>query len=307
MDELYYKCREIVIKNTCVSDLLTIDILTISILALVLDRGQSVIRDIPGILSHLRIISDERTPAEVYADERAKGNFTNDMNLDDTAATVIRRFDLILDFLDEKRLMIIPQKGFKTNPIRVIETAIHELTHLLRFGDGKLIDGVYRCHEGVVEKTLDFNQGRIALRNEFLEEAIVQQSTLHSLYTLFEHLDDCNVPSPILRAIKFHKTNYNSNIYSVLVFLLNGFCEDMEFSKLVDDTFDSKSYKKLALYFNHVMDDDAAFLKLSKAFDNTHFTSCCDEEKFRSCFNSIDYMLKAFNNNRKTMQYKKEN
>ena len=263
MNRVFIMCQKIVEINTNIRDRETIDLLAASIMGIVIDRGQSALDLIPEILRKTNIISDNRSVLEVEHQEL--NNYKEDKQLVNAKACVTRLFSFEGDKCFEKRYLIIPKNSIKTAPINTVEQIIHELMHLLRFRNAVRDNDKIIFNEGLATKTIDLNSHITYRKNYMLEEAANQHFAKRALNSLLSYSDEITV-TPLFTRINHDKPEYKSKIYDIYVKLFEKFMEDLNLNDLIEHTFISSSLP-VERYFNTVMGDKEAFIKLSHYFN----------------------------------------
>lgn len=269
MDKLYKKCRNLVRENIPYCNGEVLNILTLSVLSLMLTLGEENIKNLFNKLRTLHIYSDNRSVIDVAHKEL--DNYENDDDLKFAVAALIREVYYKNNKPYEIRSLIIPRKNINNNPIEVVEATTHELVHLLRYGDTYVSSGCILTNDGIASKKINCSTGEVFHKNRILEESIVQKYAKDSTNALLEYLSSVQTFNGTINKMKKNKDSYESLIYDIPVHLLERFLDDSSFKGLVDATFISRSPKDLSRYFNMVMEDDYSFTKLSDAFDLIFF------------------------------------
>ena len=279
MDKLYQKCVRLVVSNTEVKDRDTIEVLAYSILSLLLVSSDEVLEKIPAILQKLTIYSDNRSVLEVLHEE-AK-HYGEDDELKDALACVTTKMVPRGKDMIEKNFLILPKSSIHGDPIQMIEKTTHELVHLLRRVSLGKVDNYYVIQDGISTKRVDLKHHETFKKHSALEEAIVQKRAKDATLSLLEYLKHSKgeKDDSLLYGILKEKDSYQSVIYDIHVYLLEMLLEDQDMLQRINDTYQTNDVREVSRYFNNVLDDNGAFLRLSNYFDKLDFALSLGNDK----------------------------
>ena len=264
MNRWFYDCQKMVEANTTLQDRETIDLLAASILALAMYRGFDVFGQIAVILKNIIIISDNRSVLDVQ--HQVINNYKEDKELRNANACVTRRFSLKNNICNEVRYLIIPKLNIRRDPIGTLEKTTHELIHLIRYKDAKKEGNRLVFSEGICVKSIDLNTNITYRRDYTLEETIVQYGAKRATEALLARSSELS-QNLLFKRVDKKKYKYRSEIYEAHVKFFEILMEDSTAKRIVEETYETGSVKPLSVYYNAVMDDNGAFLRLSNNFN----------------------------------------
>ena len=297
MKELYDKTKEFLQENYKgeLNDE-TLDILTVSIMALYGRFSEVSIKRLPGILSKLEFHFGEESIPEMVS--KRYPEYPIEEIGEDTNAFATRALALGDDNkFSEEWSMYVSTHNIESRLINVIGKSVHELIHLLRFNgivdgekESKIRDGVSiaRCNK----------ETKIVKRKHYnLEEGIVERFTINAMDALYEFISSYDVSfSSALSAIKNdYKTKFDSS-YQVERFFLDGLTRDKKFDELLEYSFlDESEPLELITYFNNVVGDPSGFTRLSRGIDRTvEYAQNEDEVNFKKSTQEIINQINGF-------------
>ena len=291
MDQLFELFLNMVRDNTNIKDYETQYVFATSILSIFLLKGNSIISKMPELLRSIDIYSDHRPVNEVLYDLGK----TKDKSIGEGMLSCINReYFYHGDKLIENRQLIVPKKDGNETILHSIEKATHELIHLLRYGDIRRNESIIREQEGIRTRTKDLSNNHVTTIHSSLEEAIVQDNTLQALQYLKDYINDLS-DNIFFFQIRKAKRTFESNIYKSHVILLKCFEEDPRFKKEVDLTFETKDPTSLSIYYNNMMDDGDAFMRLSRYYDQlNHFIDINDSPNAIKSVNDINNIIAKY-------------
>ena len=297
MKELYDKTKEFLQENYKgeLNDE-TLDILTVSIMALYGRFSEVSIKRLPGILSKLEFHFGEESIPEMVS--KRYPEYPIEELGEDTNAFATRALALGDDNkFSEEWSMYVSTHNIESRLINVIGKSVHELNHLLRCNglvdgekESKIRDGVSiaRCNK----------ETKIVKRKHYnLEEGIVERFTINAMDALYEFISSYDVSfSSALSAIKNdYKTKFDSS-YQVERFFLDGLTRDNKFDELLEYSFlDESEPLELVTYFNNVVGDPSGFTRLSRGIDRTvEYAQNEDEVNFKKSTQEIINQINGF-------------
>lgn len=271
MKALFKNCQKLITDNYQGSiDEVSLEVLTIAVMALVLRNEKRALDRLPLLLQKIEVYAEKDSVSNI-----AKKNISsfNDTIIDDEiVACVIRGFgknDETGEVCEDKCL-IVSTINLDDNPSDIIMKVTHELTHLLR--DKEFItDGTsLKMRNGIsIVRIKDISVGDKKIKHFYFEEGIVQRYTNQALDMLHEFIAGVELPEGSLLA-RF-KRDYPDKVglaYDLQVQIVDTLCRDKQFDEAVDASFDEDvAPARLAVYFNDVMGDGTAFTSLSKDMD----------------------------------------
>lgn len=277
MNSVYNKCRDIISKYIDCDDDIK-EVLCMAFVGLVSYFGESFVEDMPKMLSGLTI-------------ERIKGD------------NIVLNIDAVFD--DDgtvaDKVLYYPEDSFDDNYTETIIRTIFELIHLYRFKGITEKNGSIELKNGVASKKITIDDFSIRDRGFELEEAITSyfaKESFNGLRLLLED-DECDISMEHYEDIINHKYY----LYDIRTHIMELFMKNDDFKKIVmsrsgDDIPFPKKY-------NDIMDNDAAFSKLLKLYQNlSKYLSDNDEDNLNETIKAILSEIDSFNN--KGKQYKKD-
>lgn len=201
--EIYEKCLELVIKNIkqpLQKDI--IEILAISILALMLKNPKRTLEKMPSILQELTILADNRSVLEISHDEL--NNYQEDENLKYSDACVTRSLKINEETgeIKETKNLLISLKS--ENTVTLIQKTTHELTHLLRFKGIEQKGDYIHIKDGISIARFNLKTASLKRKHYHLEEGIVEKYTVEAMKDLYKFVNDnpsLTVTQPLLKKI----------------------------------------------------------------------------------------------------------
>lgn len=271
MKELYDAAQQLILNNYKDElEPLVLDILTISVMALLLRNEKLTIERLPKILNDVTIYAEDKSTLEIS--QSRLGNFQENELLSNACACSQRvaTFDAEKMEVQEKAYLIISTGVLADNIVEAIGKCTHEFTHLLRRGSIKLKDDTMYVTDGIKTTSINFKTNHRKCKHFYLEEGIVQRYTMQALDMLHEFVKKDSGPKS--NTISCFKRNYPKrfqNPYAICTDLLNQLCEDNNFNILVDETIClGEETSELISYFNSLVGDKVSlFTNFSKDLD----------------------------------------
>lgn len=301
MKELFESCQKLILDNYKGKiDDVSLEVMTISVMALVLRNEKRTLERLPQLLQKIEVYAEKDSVLNI-----AKRNIStfNDETIDNNiGACVIRGFGKDDDTGEvyEDKCLIVSTINLDDNPSDIIMKVTHELTHLLRDKSFTTDGTAVKMMNGIsVVRVKDIATGEKKTKHFYFEEGIVQRYTNQALDMLHEFISGENLPENSLLA-RFKK-DYPSKVrsaYDLQVQIVDTMCRDEKFDAAVDASFDEDvSPARLAVYYNDKMGDATAFTSLSKDVD-TCFIELVGGDKnktevaYRSALTKVAQFLK---------------
>lgn len=266
MDKMFLKCRELLLGNTKskLSDE-AIDLLSISILALYLNDGEIILERMPEIIKNLDIIKvDYKTVFEMIREINRNAVYDE---YKDTAGANVTLFNN--NGIIETLIISLSQRNSK---LEIIDTMVHELTHLLRKGEILGGDGCLSFYEGISVRHRDMLYNNVIRVHVGLEDAIVEHHAKETITTLVEFLKgekEDSICKSLLDGEQLEYSDVEPCAYNFFNRTLDILCEDDIFKEELEKTFRTPDHlgKGMMRRFNAVLGSDDAFADYSCLFD----------------------------------------
>lgn len=278
MNSVYNKCRDIISKYIDCDDDIK-EVLCMAFMGLVSYFGESFIEEIPKMLGDLTV-------------ERVKGD------------NVVLNIDAVFDD-DETvadKVLYYPEDSFEDNYTEVIIRTIFELIHLYRFNGITEKNGSIELKTGVASKKITIDDFSVKERGFELEEAITSyfaKEAFNGLRLLLED-DECDISMEHYEDIINHKYY----LYDIRTHIMELFMKNDDFKKIVT-SHSEEDNKPFSIKYNDFMDNDAAFSKLLKLYQNlSKYLNDEDEDNLNDTIKALLSEIDSFNN--KGKQYKKD-
>lgn len=294
MDEMFLKCRQLLRDNIKgkLSDE-AVDLLSISVLALYLNDGEMILERMPKIIRNLDLISiDERTIFEMVKDIDKKANCEEYKNTVGANITFFNSNGIV-----ETLLVSLSQRDSK---LAIIDTMVHELTHLLRKGTTLSGTDWIAFYEGISVRHWDMLYNSVSRVNVWFEDAIVEHHAKEAISTLVELLkseDEDSICNSVLDGDDQEYRDVEPGFYPFFNKTLDILCEDDEFKAGLAETFRTPGRlgDKMIRRFNMVFCDDNAFTRYSYYFDLLGGTFATgDDSQREKASDEIALMTKEF-------------
>lgn len=295
MKELYESAKQIILNNYKGDlDEETLDILTVSVMALFARFSDVSQKRIPEILNKLEIHFGDKSISEMVSDRYPEypigeiGEHTN--------AFVTRAMKLGDDNkFDEEWTMFVSKSAIKHDSVNIVAKTTHELVHLLRFNGIIDSDTEAKIRDG-------FSVGRVNKETKVLkrkhynfEEGVVEHFTIKSMENLYELIKNEDVSfSPVLSTFKSNfETNFKKS-YEIERFFLDGLLRDKKFEELLEYSFvDQSEPLTLVTHFNNVVGDASGFTRLSRTIDRV--VDCATAEDTANFQKNTEDAIKQIN------------
>lgn len=310
MDSIRLKCRKMVDDNVAGEiDEDVRELLTIAVMAIVINKEKIALQKLPTILQRLNIFAENKSVLEI-AHERL-GNYSEDdalryadasatrmLEIDEENGTIEEQFNLLISLTDIER----------KNTANMIEKITNGLIHLMRYGTIESNDSSISIKDGISTMTFSKKNRKLRKKHFTLEGGVTQYYTLQSLDKLYNFIENEYISDDAyLNKFKTEYKSHQSACYLFPVTVVELLCEDQQFRRLLDESFEeSKGPSKVALYYNEVMHDGSAFTFLSHQID------CCtietdngDDERALSSLEIIKKEITRFKREAKTYQKKR--
>lgn len=294
MNEMFLKCRQLLQDNIKgkLSDE-AIDLLSIAVLALYVNDGEMILERMPKIIRNLDLISiDERTIFEMVKDIDKKANCEEYKNTVGANITFFNSNGIV-----ETLLVSLSQRDSK---LAIIDTMVHELTHLLRKGTTLSGTDWIAFYEGISVRHWDMLYNSVSRVNVWFEDAIVEHHAKEAISTLVELLkseDEDSICNSVLDSDDQEYRDVEPGFYPFFNKTLDILCEDDEFKAGLAETFRTPGRlgDKMIRRFNMVFCDDNAFTRYSYYFDQLGETFATDDDcKREKTSDEIALMTKEF-------------
>lgn len=294
MDEMFLKCRQLLRDNIKgkLSDE-AVDLLSISVLALYLNDGEMILERMPKIIRNLDLINiDERTIFEMVKDIDKKANCEEYKNTVGANITFFNSNGIV-----ETLLVSLSQRDSK---LAIIDTMVHELTHLLRKGTTLSGTDWIAFYEGISVRHWDMLYNSVSRVNVWFEDAIVEHHAKEAISTLVELLkseDEDSICNSVLDGDDQEYRDVEPGFYPFFNKTLDILCEDDEFKAGLAETFRTPGRlgDKMIRRFNMVFCDDNAFTRYSYYFDQLGETFATgDDSQREKASDEIALMTKKF-------------
>lgn len=269
--EIYEKCLELVIKN--IKQPLQkeiIEILAISILALMLKNPKRTLEKMPSILQELTILADNRSVLEISHDEL--NNYQEDENLKYSDACVTRSLKINEETGEIKETKNLHISLKSENTVTLIQKTTHELTHLLRFKGIEQKGDYIHIKDGISIARFNLKTASLKRKHYHLEEGIVEKYTVEAMKDLYKFVNDnpsLTVTQPLLKkyVAKFPSLE-DFSCYPLQTNLLMLLCNNKNFEQALEASFDEEVMpSSVSVYYNNVIGSPSAFSSLSKKID----------------------------------------
>ena len=271
MEELLKKSEEILTNNIgCYLDPKTKEILTLSILGVILVKGKEAIDKFPEVLKTLTVISDNRSVVEI-AHQDLK-NFQEDTTLSGADACVTRTIEYKNNKYEEQKTLIVSLSAKLTNPIfSLVVNCMHEFFHLLRFGGIEETSSGLIISDGISYATADKQLNLKRRKHYHMEEGIVEAATDEGIEQLKIFLQDYNPKdSSVIKACQEELATgtYKRIGHKMAKKLIKMLYTDPEFkNRAYQADFEHSRPSELAKYYDSVV-GFGAFNAFSKKFDD---------------------------------------
>lgn len=293
MKDLYIKIKELICDNYkgTLTDT-TLDIITVSIMALYIQSPEIIINKMPTILNKIDIIAGDDKVSNYIL--KKYPNYPWNPSMDSESAMVVRALNMESKPVEEDWTMSVSTSKITTDPATVIAKTIHELTHLLRFGGIEETKREITVNDGICENRIDKKKGKNTKDNYFFEEGIVERHTKKTIDNFYEYLtseSDLSF-SPVLKNLKNKFNGDFKNSYILEVSLIEQLCENERVKEIIDETFKSTSAsKELITYCDSVLGMRGGFSLISNNLDR--IAECINKDDIRGAFRIIDGLKPA--------------
>lgn len=270
MEELLKKSEEILTNNIgCYLDPKTKEILTLSILGVILVKGKEAIDKFPEVLKTLTVISDNRSVIDIAHQEL--GNYNEDKELSLADACMTRTIEYKNGNIEEERTLIVSLLGERESTvISQVAISMHEFFHLLRFGKVEKIQSGFIIHDGISYAMVDDRLNIKRRKHFYIEEGIVENNTKEGVDQLKIFLQDYNVKhSPVIESCKkaLLQGTYEYHGHEMAKELVASLYRDPEFKDKANNKEGLYSRPSaLAKYFDSIV-GFGSFNAFSKSFD----------------------------------------
>lgn len=244
MENLYEKCREVVINSTSCCDEDIIEYLTISFMALYLLKGHLILDKLPAIIEKTEFSRNDKKKIDlnIFVLCKEDGN-------------------------DTKNILSFPEDTDDLPFYSIIENVVYFLTSLLRIKDVKNCGQYIEFKAGISSKKVYLDGTTMMGRGSFIEKGIINIVTKDAMILLREYLSD-NYDNAISNEHYSDLIGSRCFTYDLRIYLLEKLLEDERFKELVDASFTNIDDKKFGKYYNEIMDNDAAYARLNKLFSD---------------------------------------
>ena len=270
MEELLKKSEEILTNNIgCYLEPETKEILTLSILGVILVKGKEAIDKFPKVLQTLTVISDKRSVVEIAHQEL--GNYNEDEKLSLADACMTRTIENKNGKIEEQRTLIISSLGQKASTvISQVTISMHEFFHLLRFGKVEQTQSGFIIHDGVSHAVVDDKLNLKRRKHFYIEEGIVENNTQEGIEQLKVFLQDYNAKgNPTIECCKkaLSQNGYEYYGHEMAKELVSSLYRDPEFKDKANNLEGQCSRPSaLSKYFDSIV-GFGSFNAFSKKFD----------------------------------------
>ena len=268
MDELFLKCYRLVLEN--IRDRVpfeAISLLSISVLALYLVDKEIVLEKMPSIIQNTWIKIERRSIIEQVREVGIKDEAC--FSRINGAVSTVLCHDEFGNPAAGKILFV--RLDYSKKRLEIINTIVHELTHLLR-EQKPVLDGEIFTLQGGVSMSR-YNTRTEVSENEFhwFEDAIVEHHAKKAIDALMSFLENDTDKTNCLMVLDGGKETYKDieNIsYSFFNITMDVLNEDDNFKKIIDDSFREQYVGgRLSKYFNEVMAGEVTFSEYASLFD----------------------------------------
>ena len=274
----------------------TLDILTVSIMALNIRFSDVSIKRLPGILNKLEFHFGEEPIATMVSNRYPE--YPIEEITDTTNSFVTRALSLGDDNkFSEEWSMYVSTYNIDDRLVNVVGKSIHELIHLLRFNG--IVDGEKesKIRDGVSIARVN-KETKVAKRKHYnLEEGIVEMFTIKAMGGLFDFISSYDVSfSPALSTVKERYKSDFEPAYQVERFFLDGLTRDKKFEELLEYSFlDESEPLQVVSYFNGVVGDASGFTRLSRGIDRVvDYANVEDEVNFKKTTQEVINQINGF-------------
>lgn len=272
MENVRVLCEKLVDDNVNGSvDPYVKDLLTIAVMAIVLDREEVALKKLPIILKRLNIYAEDKSVLDIAHDEL--GNYSEDDELRDADASATRSLSIDDEnntVEEHLNLLISLTDVEKKDATKMIEKTVNGLIHFMRFGKINVTDSSLLIKDGICTINYDKKTGKTRKKHFILESGVSQFYTLSALgklYSFVENEDDLD--NELLKKFKSEYLLHEPTSFMLPVTVIQLLCDDKHFKDLLDTSFeDFDGPAKIALYYNDVMKDGSAFTFLSRQIDS---------------------------------------
>lgn len=279
MNELI-KCSRELVRGSVDSrfDDILVELITNSVLALLLIKPDLTKKKLPEQLRRINIIADQRSVIDMAHEDL--GNYMNDEQLKISDACVLSEYAIEDGQLLEKKYLLISLSE-DADYTDIISVLIHEFIHLLRSTWSVWINGVLESKEGLCINYFDIKNNSFKRKNCWLEEGIVQYYTNMAIDTLTAYLEGVDIgDNPILDDFKTNIFYKEKNHYKLQTTMVEKLALDEKFLEYLDETFiETEEISKLENYFNEIMGAENAFSSFSYFIDCLYLQHGSDSEE----------------------------
>lgn len=247
------------------------ELLTMAVMAIVLDNGEYAYEKLPTILQRLNIYAEDKSVLDIAHDEL--GNYSEDDELRDADASATRSLaiDEETNEVEEHLNFLISLTDVeKKDATKMIEKTINGLIHFMRYGKINVIDSAITIKDGICTINYNKNTNKLRRKHFTLEGGISQYYTLRALSKLYVFVEkDDSINSTLINKFKDEYLEYNPTSNFLSVSIIESLCEDSHFKELLDSSFEEcNGPSEIATYYNNVLHDSMAFSLLSKQLDS---------------------------------------
>ena len=269
MRELYNKIQGLILENyQGTLDKETLDIITIAVMALYVKNPEMVLERMPNILNRLDILAGKEKVSTYIMGKHP--NYPWNSISDSESAMVVRALNTESKPATEDWTMAISTNEEKIDLVDIIAKTIHELTHLLRFGDIQETKKEIIVKDGICTARVDKKRGTVTKDNYSFEEGLVEKHTKDTIEYFYEYLKsekDLSF-SPILERFKRKFNGKFENVYVFEVSLIEALCQNPKIKELFEETFElSNDTPRVITYIDDITKQRGMFSLLSNGLD----------------------------------------
>ena len=256
MDELYEKSKKLVRENIKCDESLQ-EVLTVSVLAILLLKEEYAIKKLPQVLKSLRVNYDQKT-----IQEQERKRFIKKTN--HNYAVIDSEICFKKEEIQEVKQLLATKNA--SNQTGMIRELIQELLKEMRSFPLKQNEDFIEKRIGLAVERIDISDEEARKTNEVIEESLQEYESKKALELLYEYLDKNEIDSIVIEKILQERNGECLYVDSIYVYLIEQIMDDKILQTTLLNPQTERNIKNGIYYYNTMMEDEGAFSKLNRLF-----------------------------------------
>ena len=308
MENIRVLCEKMINDNIGLDiDTYVKELLTIAVMAIVIDNGEYAYEKLPNILRRMNIYAENKSVLEIAHETLENYSEDEELCYADASATRSLSIDPESNSVDEQLNFLISLTDLEQkNTTKMVEKTVNGLIHFMRFGEINSTNSTIVIKDGICTITYDTKKKTLKKKHHVFESGLSQYYTLRALGKLYSFLEhDNNIENKLLAKFKADYLVHEPSSYLLPVTIIQSLCTDKYFKDLLDASFDENNgIAKFISYYNSILHDSSAFTFLSHQIDRcTMQTNTGDDLAALATLDTIKTEISKFRNFSK--KYKK--